>query len=624
MQLQTSPRLPGVPILKLDSTGPEYSRWRRSVKFALETKDTWKYCNGTLPMPMPSPRLASSICVTETKDMQPSLLEERRSWVRKDREVKLDIFLSLAEEVMLELFEVGPPLPPSNFSSQEILEALDERFNVFSFSGYHHAFCHFLNLHIDQYASIEDFNNEFTTVLEDLIDYGHPLSNTQACSAYFSKLRCTQNPWVAKKLEDWDTLPAMPDIYNLMQESPPWACIRPLRRSSQTFPVPKISEKHPGDSWSHPQSDIPGLSNSSTASSDGSCSRQLSRQVTHSQKVAVHASDKNIEPDPQDLREAIEKLLTSAEAKHSSLKTDAPVASVCATPDWLNAPQKVAPKILSTPELPPPVISLPLRKTPTQSRARSASPRLPSESSRTLSQASLTVPTRTRRPRTADMPYKIVQPFQPLPPVRSRTPTYPPPPLSEHPAFRDRPLFPTGHAQPDLISVDYFNRPHHHSAPIYPPYQHSAYSSNSSSALSLPLQGTSESSWCYTKDNSEDTQGHYIPILTSSIFLQGRNPDIANEQSKTSLQSSSADITALPSFTSNIDDLIPPLPKKKMLRKASSSMDILKRLSGDSLLESSDEVREREEKKVREKERKRKGWTIGVNIARFTYSKGIQ
>ncbi|CAN9109325.1 unnamed protein product [Alternaria alternata] len=383
--------------------------------------------------------------------MQPGLLEERRSWVRKDREVKLDIFLSLAEEVMLELFEVGPPLPPSNFSSQEILEALDERFNVFSFSGYHHAFCHFLNLHIDQYASIEDFNNEFTTVLEDLIDYGHPLSNTQACSAYFSKLRCTQNPWVAKKLEDWDMLPAMPDIYNLMQESPPWACIRPLR----------------------------------------------------SQKVAVHASDKNIEPDPQDLREAIEKLLTSAEAKHSSLKTDAPVASVCATPDWLNVPQKVAPKILSTPELPPPVISLPLRKTPTQSR-------------------------------------------------------------------------------------------------------------------------TSESSWCYTKDNSEDTQGHSIPILTSSIFLQGRNPDIANEQSKTSLQSSAADITALPSFTSNIDDLIPPLPKRNMLRKASSSIDILKRLSGDSLLESSDEVREREEKKVREKERKRKGWTIGVNIARFTYSKGIQ
>jgi hypothetical protein len=53
-------------------------------------------------------------------------------------------------------------------------------------------------------------------------------------------------------------------------------------------------------------------------------------------------------------------------------------------------------------------------------------------------------------------------------------------------------------------------------------------------------------------------------------------------------------------------------------------MDVLKRFSGDSLLESSDEVREREEKRNREKERKSKGWSIGVNIARFTHSKGIK
>jgi hypothetical protein len=54
-------------------------------------------------------------------------------------------------------------------------------------------------------------------------------------------------------------------------------------------------------------------------------------------------------------------------------------------------------------------------------------------------------------------------------------------------------------------------------------------------------------------------------------------------------------------------------------------MDILKRLSGDSLLESSDEVREREEKKnKREKERKGTSWNIGVNIARFTHSKGVK
>jgi hypothetical protein len=50
---------------------------------------------------------------------------------------------------------------------------------------------------------------------------------------------------------------------------------------------------------------------------------------------------------------------------------------------------------------------------------------------------------------------------------------------------------------------------------------------------------------------------------------------------------------------------------------------MLKRLSGDSLLESSDEVREREEKKYREKERKGKSWSIG-SIARFTHSKGVK
>jgi hypothetical protein len=60
-------------------------------------------------------------------------------------------------------------------------------------------------------------------------------------------------------------------------------------------------------------------------------------------------------------------------------------------------------------------------------------------------------------------------------------------------------------------------------------------------------------------------------------------------------------------------------------------MDILKRFSGDSLLESSDEVREREEKKKKKKkkenrgkERKGNGWSIGVNIARFTHSKGVK
>jgi hypothetical protein len=51
---------------------------------------------------------------------------------------------------------------------------------------------------------------------------------------------------------------------------------------------------------------------------------------------------------------------------------------------------------------------------------------------------------------------------------------------------------------------------------------------------------------------------------------------------------------------------------------------MLKRLSGDSLLESSDEVREREDRKNQDKERKGKGWSIGLNIARFTHSKGVK
>jgi hypothetical protein len=233
----TSPRLSGVPVLRLDATGSEFSRWRRSIKFALETKGTWAYCNGACPMPMPAPNPSSSTTNNnKSNDVQPGLLEERRAWVRQDREVKLDVFLSLAEEVMDEVFEVGPPLPPSNCNAQEMMKALDEHFEAFSFERYHHAFCHFLNLHIDQYATIEDFNKEFSTVLEDLLDYGHPLSNTQACSAYFSKLRCTQNPWVAKKLEELDAQAREPEIYDLMQESPPWSCIKPLAtKSSQIF-----------------------------------------------------------------------------------------------------------------------------------------------------------------------------------------------------------------------------------------------------------------------------------------------------------------------------------------------------------------------------------------------------
>ncbi|KAI4705185.1 hypothetical protein J4E81_000064 [Alternaria sp. BMP 2799] len=633
MQPQTSPRLPGVPILKLDSSGPEYSRWRRSLQFALESKDTWKYCNGALPMPMPKARPVPDISSEETKDVEPSLLEERRAWVRQDREVKLDMFLSVAEEVMQEVFEVGPPLPPINHTSQEMLQALDDNFGVFSFSGYHHAFCHFLNLHIDQYASIQDFNTEFTTVLEDLIDYGHPLSNTQACSAYLSKLRCTQNPGVAKKLEELDTLSTEPDIHDLMQESLSWPCIRPLAtKSSQVFQVQPVSEECRTDNGSHSHGDPPGLSDTSTVSSEGSRSRQLSIKVNHPQWAVTRASD-NV--DPQDLREAIEKLLTTGEADPSSLNYDASAISACATPDWLKAQEKAFSKPLPITEPPAPTESHTLRKTASESRARSASPRLLSPLSRTVSQTSLTVPTMTTRPHSADTSARSSQHIQrqPRPPMSVwRAPTYPPPALSDHPAFRDNPFLPKERAQSDSLLAD-TNRPEPrpddyeppHSAPLPHPYQYSAHSSNSSSAISLPIQGTNESSWSYGNNNSDDIEEHILsPVASSMLLPPMEDRFVTIQRNDAPLPPLPVDTNVLRWRTPTFDDLVPPPPpKKSRLRKTSSTLDMLKRLSGDSLLESSDEVREREEKKHREKERKGKSWSIG-SIARFTHSKGVK
>ncbi|KAI4943890.1 hypothetical protein J4E91_009037 [Alternaria rosae] len=518
-------------------------------------------------MPMPKARQVPVISSEETKDVEPSLLEERRSWVRQDREVKLDIFLSLAEEVMQEVFEVGPPLPPINHTSQEMLQALDDHFGVFSFSGYHHAFCHFINLHIDQYATIEDFNTEFTTVLEDLIDYGHPLSNTQACSAYLSKLRCTQNPGVAKKLEELDALSTEPEIHDLMRESLSWPCIRPLAtKSSQTFQVPAVSEECRTDSGGHSHGDPPGLSDTSTVSSEGSRSRQLSIKVNHPQWAITRASD-NV--NPQDLREAIERLLTSAEADPSNLNYDASAISACATPDWLKAQEKAFSKSLPITE------PQTLRKTASESRARSASPRL---LSRSVSQ--------TKRAQSDSL---LADAKRPEP----RPDDYEPP----------------------------------HSAPLPLPYQYSPHSSNSSSAISLPIQGTNESSWSYGNNNNSDNIEEHIlsPVASSMLLPPIENKFVTIQQNDAPLPSPPEDTNPLQSHTPTFDDLVPPPPpKKSRLRKTSSTLDMLKRLSGDSLLESSDEVREREEeKKSREKERKGKSWSIG-SIARFTHSKGVK
>ncbi|KAJ4371022.1 hypothetical protein N0V86_008717 [Didymella sp. IMI 355093] len=290
MSTLNSPRLPGVPILHAHATGAEYSRWRRGIKFACETKGTWGFCDGSHPMPMPrSGSRPSSPRASNTS--HPCLLDERKAWVRQDREVKTDIFLSVSEEVMEEVLHAGPPLPPSNMNAQQMLAALDRRFKAFRFEDYHHAFCHFLNLHMDAFASLEEFNAEFNTTLEDLHDYGQPLFNAQACSAYFSKLRCTQNPWVAKKLEEWGMQASIPKLEDLMRESIPWT----FKPSSSPNPqAESVPEELVEDTSSQSDTD----SSLSTASSPSKLhSRQTSNTTaitTHSLEITIHASSSDI------------------------------------------------------------------------------------------------------------------------------------------------------------------------------------------------------------------------------------------------------------------------------------------------------------------------------------------
>ncbi|ORY09533.1 hypothetical protein BCR34DRAFT_455661, partial [Clohesyomyces aquaticus] len=152
-----------------------------------------------MPMPSQGPTFFAPSPITEP---QPELLDERRAWTKKDRDVKLDIFLSVSDDIKLDVFEAEPSKPPLSMTASEMMEVLDEQFEEFKFEDYHHVFCHFLNLHIDQYGSLDEFNLEFVATVEDLLDHGRPLDNVQACSAYFSKMRCTQNPWVLKKLKE--------------------------------------------------------------------------------------------------------------------------------------------------------------------------------------------------------------------------------------------------------------------------------------------------------------------------------------------------------------------------------------------------------------------------------------
>ena len=198
---------------------------------------------------------------------------------------------------MDEVFHVGPPLPPSNLNSQEMLETLDQRFRSFRFEDFHHAFCHFLNLRLEQYTTLEEFNTEFQATLEDLLDHGHALSNAQACSAYFSKLRCTQNPWVVQKLQRWHSESSEPMLSDLLKESPPWSTIPSLTtKPSMSLKAESIPEEYLDDS-SVPSSDSEG--DSSSVSTRSSTSKQHSRQTSnttaHSLEITIHASTSDIE-----------------------------------------------------------------------------------------------------------------------------------------------------------------------------------------------------------------------------------------------------------------------------------------------------------------------------------------
>ena len=192
----------------------------------MTSDESWPHCHGTsvCPMPMPSERCALK------HEPQPSLLEERRVWVKKDRAVKLDLFLSIHDDIKMDVFGVGPPLPPSALTAKEMMEALDQQFSriPFNFEDYHHTFCRFLNLHLDDFVTLDEFNDEFRTLLQEIEDFGHPLNNIQACSAYFSKLRCCQNPWVANHIREWHAAKTPPKLDDLMKEAPAWLIVRPL------------------------------------------------------------------------------------------------------------------------------------------------------------------------------------------------------------------------------------------------------------------------------------------------------------------------------------------------------------------------------------------------------------
>ncbi|KAL1653186.1 hypothetical protein SLS61_004432 [Didymella pomorum] len=208
---------------------------------------------------------------------------------------------------------------------------------------------------MDAFTSLEEFNAEFKTTLEDLRDCGQPLSNTQACSAYFSKLRCTQNPWVAKKLEEWGTQASIPRLEDLMKESIPWTFKPSSSNASPKLQTESIPEELIEDTSSQSDTD----SNLSTASSPSTLhSRQISNTTaitTHSLEITVHASSSDI-AHLTSLPRLPATRYNPAAACHHSTKASMPLIG------------PLPPMTRPLPPLPKQVLASP--------RARSASPRI--------------------------------------------------------------------------------------------------------------------------------------------------------------------------------------------------------------------------------------------------------
>ena len=643
MSTPDSPHLPGVPILQRDATGADYSRWRRRVELACKTKGTWGYCDGTHPMPMPKSQPETLHPRTSSVMLRSSLLDERRAWVRKDREVKSDIFLSLSEKVMEEVLDASPPFPPQRMNAQEMLAALDQHFDTFKFEDYHHTFCHFLNLHMDQYASIEDFNIEFRTTLEDLRDHGHPLSNNQACSAYFSKLRCRQNPWVVRKLENWDAQSPTPRLEDLMKESIPWTS-RPSTSPSPYLKTGSISEELLESSSS--QSDNDGSSISISSSPLKLHSRQTSNTTAttaHSLEITIHASSSDIAQVTSFPQLPATKYVPAALPCHLSSKKSIPLMS---PPPPMNRP------------LPP----LPKHILHTSPRARSASPRIMVSSNKTNNSSpktsarhnakvvsppwtpSLRLETThpTLRPKSPTLldqkEFGLKLAHSPITPDETRvhpalretaassvTPMQPATAMNTH-NLRTTPLltsrsfcaemniaipWPNTPDRPNTSRTDLTSEKIQREPPVLDALSRLRAMSGAGSTISLPLVGSRAVSPPRLQDR---------PLLKSTTT----SPPVGSASPPEMIQSRTVALenldipSQMPTFESLGIPLCSPLDKldgRKTEKGNSPVRELVTRLSGDSL-----EVKgDKDLTKIR-----KKSWSMGVSLGRFGPGKGVR